>query len=258
MARLRGIGRVVTVVLAVVLAGVAAWAIWSYVQGIEQRAFEGVELVEVFVAQEEIPPGLSASAAGEAGLILRDAAPRDTVPPGAITSLDQIAGLVALERILEGEVIVRQRWADPAAVVATLDIPDGFEALSVQVEIPPGVAGFVRPGDSVSLIATLERLGEVTVDPVTGAETTEEPEVFTQYLIQGIEVLSVGQRVTTQEGDDGVEVPTTQVLLTVALEPVDAERMVAAIQSASLYFTLLPEDAEPAATPGRTLDDLFD
>jgi pilus assembly protein CpaB len=258
VARLRGIGRVITIVLAVVLAGVAAFAIWSYVQGIEQRAFEGVELVEVFVAQEEIPAGLSAAAAGEAGLIVRDAVPRDMVPPGAIASLDQIAGLVALERILEGEVITRQRWADPAAIVATLDIPDGFEALSVQVEIPPGVAGFVRPGDQVSLIATLERTGEVTVDPVTGAETTEEPEVFTQYLIQGIEVLSVGQRVTTQEGEDGVEVSTSQVLLTVALAPVDAERMVAAIQSASLYFTLLPEDAEPADTPGRTLDDLFD
>jgi Flp pilus assembly protein CpaB len=116
----------------------------------------------------------------------------------------------------------------------------------------------VRAGDHVSLIATLERVGEVTIDPATGAEITEEPEVFTQYLLQGIEVLSVGQRVTTQEGDDGLEVSTTQVLLTVALEPVEAEKLVAAIQSASLYFTLLPEDAEPAETPGRTLDSLFD
>jgi hypothetical protein len=51
--------------------------------------------------------------------------------------------------------------------------------------------------------------------------------------------------------------PGGSVLMTVALEPEDAERLVFAIENASLYFTLLPEDAEPQDTPGRTLDDLF-
>jgi pilus assembly protein CpaB len=255
---MRGVGRLIAIVAAVVLAALATVAIVTYVRGIEQRAFEDAELVEVFVAQEEIPAGTSAEAASEAGFVARDNAPRATVPDGAVTSLDQLSGLVAQERILAGEVIVRARWADPAAVAAELDIPEGFEALAVQVGIPPGVAGFVREGDRVSLIATVETPGDVVTEE-DGTVVEEPGEFLTQYLLQGIEVLAVGQRrVVTEEEQEGGQQPTDQVLLTVALQPEDAERMVFAIENASLYFTLLPDDAEPVDTPGRTLIDLFD
>ena len=257
MARLPTAGKAVAVTLALILAGVATFVIFTYVRGIEQRAFEDAELVEVFVAQETIPGGLTAESASEAGLIGRSTAPRATVPDGAITSLDQIAGLVTEDRILPDEVIVRGRWVDPALVEAVFDIPEGFEALSVEVGIPPGVAGFVRAGDQVSLIATVETPVATTTEE-DGTVVEEPGEVQTQYLLQGVEVLAVGQRVVTEEGDDGVQQPASQVLLTVALEPEDAERMVFAIQNALLYFTLLPEDAEPAETPGRTLTDLFE
>jgi Flp pilus assembly protein CpaB len=121
------------------------------------------------------------------------------------------------------------------------------------------VAGFVRAGDRVSLVATVEPPPTVTVED-DGAVTEEPGEFRSQYLLQGIEVLTVGQLVVTEEGEDGVERPTEQVLMTVALEPEDVERAVFAIQNpdAELYFTLLPEDAEPAETPGRTLADLFE
>ena len=257
MARLPAAGKTVAVILALILAGAATFAIFTYVRGIEQRAFEDAELVEVFVAQDTIAAGLPAESASEAGLIARSTAPRATVPDGAITSLDQITGLVTEDRILADEVIVRGRWVDPAQVTGVFDIPEGFEALSVEVGVPPGVAGFVRPGDRVSLIATVEESGVVETDE--DGTTVEEPgEVLSQYLLQGIEVLSVGQRVVTEEGEDGVQEQSGRVLLTVALEPEDAERMVFAIQNALLYFTLLPEDAEPAETPGRTLTDLFE
>jgi len=257
VARLPTAGKTLAVVLALVLAGVATFAIFTYVRGLEQRAFEGAELVEVFVAQDVIPAGTSAEAASEAGLVIRDSRPRATVPDGSITGLEQISGLVAAERILANEVLLRDRWEDPSQVASTLEIPQGLEALSVQVGIPAGVAGFVRVGDRVSLIVNVEEPAE-TVTEDDGTIVEEPGEVRTQYLIQGIEVLAVGQRVVTEEGEDGVQESTAEVLMTVALEPADAERMAFAIQNASLYFTLLPEDAEPAETPGRTLTDLFE
>lgn len=260
MARLPSAGKAIAALFAVVLAFVATIAIYSYVQGIEQRAFDDAELVEVFVAQELIPEGLSVTAASEAGLIARENAPRATVPDGALGSLDQVEGLVTESRILPGEVVVRDRWVDPDEVSdAVLDIPAGFEAVSVQVGIPPGVAGFVRAGDQVSLLATVTQ-PEVTVeeDEATGeAAEAAADEVLTQYLLQGIDVLAVGQRVVTEEGEDGMAADGGAVLLTVALEPEDVERLVFAIGNAELYFTLLPEDAEPVDTPGRTLQDLF-
>jgi len=259
VARLPTAGKTLAVILALVLAAVATFAIFTYVRGLEQRAFEDAELVEVFVAQETIPAGITADGASEAGLIGRDSRPRATVPAEAITELDQLSGLVTEASVLPGEVIVRERWVDPTEVVAEFEIPEGFEALSIQVEVPPGVAGFVRAGDRVSLVATLEPPPTITVEE-DGAVTEEPGEFRSQYLLQGIEVLTVGQLVVTEEGEDGVERPTEQVLMTVALEPADVERAVFAIQNqdAELYFTLLPEDAEPAETPGRTLTDLFD
>ncbi len=258
MARIRGAGRVIAIVLAIVLAGFATYAIYTYVQGLEQRAFEDAELVEVFIAQEEIPAGMSASAAGEAGLIERGSIPQRNVPDGAITSLDQIDGLVADAPVLANEVLSRGRWADPDEVdTARLDIPEDFEAISVQVSIPPGVAGFIEAGDQVSLIATTEAPVETEIEE-DGTVIEPEPEFRTQYLLQDIQVLAAGQRVVTEEGEQDVQESEGQVLLTLALEPDDAERLVLAIETARIYFTLLPEDAEPQDTPGRTLDDLFD
>ena len=248
-------GRTVAVVAAVVLALIATAAITMYIRGIEQRAFDDAEMVEVFVAQEEIPEGISASAASEAGSIAREDRPSVSVPDGAVASLDELSGLVSADPILPGEVLVRARWVDPADARATgIDIPEGMEAVSVQVGIPPGVAGFIRSGDRVSLIATLTAPGP----EVEEEDDVEQPdETRTQYLLQGIDVLAVGQRVAGADEGDDIQEGTGQVLMTVALEPEDAERLVFAIENASLYFTLLPDDAEPADTPGRTFGNLF-
>lgn len=257
MARLPSAGKTIAVVLALLLAAAATIAIFLYVQGIEERAFEDAELVEVFVAQGPIEAGTAAGEAGDAGLIARDTAPRGNVPVGAITQLEQIEGLVAVDRILTGEILLRERWGSQEDVSVAFEIPEGFEAIAVEVGIPPGVAGYIRAGDRVSLIATVEAPGATTTDD-GGTVTEEAGEVRSQYLLQGIEVLAVGQRTIEAEGEAA---PQGSVLMTVALEPEDAERLVFAINNASLYFTLLPddlpEDAEPQDTPGRTLDDLF-
>jgi pilus assembly protein CpaB len=252
VARLPAAGKTIAVVLALLLAIVATVAIFMYVRGIEERAYEDAELVEVFVAQGPIEAGTSASDAGDAGLITRDTAPRGNVPVGAITDLGQIDGLVALERILTGEIVLRERWGSVEDAAVDFEIPEGFEAIAVEVGIPPGVAGYIRAGDRVSLIATVDAPGPTTTE-ADGTVTEEPGEIRSQYLLQGIEVLTVGQR-RAETGDD---VPGGSVLMTVALEPEDAERLVFAIENASLYFTLLPPDAEPQNTPGRTLDDLF-
>ena len=254
MARAPSAGKTIAVILALVLAVIATFAIFTYVQGIEERAFEDAELVEVFVAEGPIPAGTEAGEASDAGLIARDTAPRGNVPVGAITDLGQIEGLVAVERVLTGEILLRERWGTTEEIGVGFEIPEGFEAIAVEVGIPPGVAGFIRGGDRVSLIATIEAPGD-TVTDADGTVTEEPGEVRSEYLLQSIEVLEVGQRTTQAEDEQGA--PQGTVLMTVALQPEDAERLVFAIENASLYFTLLPEDAEPQDTPGRTLEDLF-
>ncbi len=257
MARAPSAGKAFAVIIAVVLAAAATFAIFTYIRGIEQRAFEDAEPVAVLLAETTIAEGTPAQAARDAGSIVTGERPRANVPPGAVTDIDELAGLVTIDRILTDEVIVRDRWGDPAELLSDLDIPDGLEALSIQVDVPPGVAAFVRSGDQVSLLATVSEPPTIEVAE-DGTEVEDPGEIRTQYLLQGIDVLAVGRRIVTEEGEDGIQQPAEQVLLTVALEPEDVERAVFAIENALLYFTLLPEDAEPQGTPGRTFADLFD
>jgi Flp pilus assembly protein CpaB len=122
----------------------------------------------------------------------------------------------------------------------------------------------------VSVIAEIVFPEETTApaEPVEeeAPPPTVEPtqSVVTQYLLQDVEVLAVGRRVVT-EGEDQVQ-QTEQMLMTLALDPEDAERLVFAWNNGTLHFTLLPPEVEgseipilerPVETPGRSFDTIF-
>jgi pilus assembly protein CpaB len=263
MASVRSNTRLIAIVLAVVLAAVAAFVLFSYVRGVETRTQEEYEPVDAFVATERISAGTSAEAAVAAGLIEPRSIPQASLPDNAVGSLTQIEGTVAVVDILPGEVIVAERFGDTTAGPRGLrPIPQDKEALSVQVGVVQGVAGFISAGDQVSVIAELvlpeaEAADEEEAAPAEGGN-------IVQYLLQDVEVLAVGRRVIT-EGEDQVQ-QTEQVLMTLALDPEDAERLVFAYNNGSLHFTLLPPESDdpdepglerPVETPGRTFDTIF-
>jgi pilus assembly protein CpaB len=115
------------------------------------------------------------------------------------------------------------------------------EGVAELVGMPPGVAGFVRPQDRVSILATV---------------TPSEQPTRTQYLVQNVEVLAVGRSAATGDGDtviDGGE----RVLLTLALTADEVEKVALALAEGELYFTLVPAGQPDQGTTGRTVDDLF-
>lgn len=267
MARLPSAGRSIAIVVAIVLAGLAVFFIYRYVNGLEEQVLEDTELVEVFVAADTIPAGTQAVEASGAGLIERDRLPRQNRPAGAITDLEEIRGLVAADQILPGEVILSGRFADPASTAVEFEVPEGLQAISIEVAVPPGVAGYVRPGDRISVLAHIE--GPPAQEPVIGPdgnlvepETPEDApeETRAEFLVQDLEVLAVGRRVivTSEEGQEQDQVQQTEsVLATLAVTDQQAEQLVFAVHEGELYFTLLSEGYEAEDTPGRTFDDLF-
>lgn len=250
--------RTVALVASVVLAAVAAVALISYVRGLENKAFEGTETVSVFVAKEPIPAGTTGEFATQRNLIERTTIPKKVRADGAITSLDEIRGKVAAVTILKGEQIVSPRFVLPGQVRGTLPIPANRVAISLEVGIPPGVAGFVQRGDRISIIAQLSVPRRGARATGTAAAPTE---TRVQFLLQSVEVLEIGQRVvtTTQTGQQGQSTQQSEgrVLATLALTPGDAEKLAYAIFQGQLYFTLLPEGAKPAGTAGRTAENAF-
>jgi pilus assembly protein CpaB len=245
--------RLIGLVVALVLAAVATAVLVNYVRTADERAREAEELTEVFVAQEEILAGTSADEAIAEGVIARDEIPSRAVPSGAIAELAQIEGSIATVDIAQGEVILSQRFGTTVAESGQrFQVPDGLQAVSVQVSVIPGVAGFIEPDDTVSILATID---------AAGADDDEEDaptERRSQFLIQNATVLAVGQRIVTGEGAPRIQRSDESYIFTLALEAEDVERLVFANVQGDLTFTLLPDDEQDESeTPGRTIDNLF-
>jgi pilus assembly protein CpaB len=251
--------RLVGLIVALVLAGVATFLLINFVNSADERARTGEELATVFVAQGDITAGTSADDAAAQGLIAQDDVPARTVPAGAIGSLESIAGQVAVGPIFEGEILVAGRFGSTAAsATGLIDIPEGLQAVTVDAGVLEGVAGFVQAGDQVSVVATV-----TDVDEEDGSE-----EARTQYLLQNAQVLAVGRRVPAQQTEDGagedqIQQQGERYVFTLGMDPVSIEQLIFAYQQGQVWFTLLPdsddgEDLPEVDTPGRTLTDLFD
>lgn len=229
--------RALAVVAAVVLAAVATAALLAYVRGADRRALAGQQPVLVLVAKARIPAGTPGELAQNRGLVDRVALPRAAVAAGAVRSLEQLRGRVAAVDLVAGEQLLAARWVGPgrAAGSARLPIPADRQAVSVALDPTRQVAGFVAPGDHVSLVVTLQ--------------------ARTRFLLQDVPVLAVG--VTATPGGPAGRPGGGGSSVTLAVSPRDVERVVFAAEHGSIYLSLLPSGQRPVATPGRTAADAF-
>lgn len=263
MSRVSPPKRAIAVGIAVLLAAVATFALFSYVRGVEADVAEANEAVQAYVAKDVIAQGTTGEDAVSSGLIVSEDIPRRLLAEGAVSSLDQISGRVASADVLPGEQIIAGRFVMPDDLsTELLNIPEDRQAMSIEVDVPSGVSQFIQRGSRVSLIAELAAPSGSSPAPAEGQPAANPQEnVRSQYLLQNLEVLAVGQRLvttTTGEGEDQVQQTQDRVLLTLAVSPEDAEKLTLAIFEGQVYFTLLPPDQEPVETSGQTLDTIFD
>ncbi len=244
--------RSVGLLLAVALAAFATAAWVSYVRSIESKATRGSATVQTYVARESIPAGTTAEFAASKNLFEKAAIPRRLLAQGAVTDLAAIRGRVASSTVVKGEQILLSRFVSAEQAGRLLNIPADKHAFAVEVAAPPGVGGFVRPKDHVSIIAKVDR-----------NDLTE-----VRFLMQDVEVLAVGLQTTAVPPSSGAResarreqvaepVAPSKMIMTLAVTPAQAEQLAFAVLEGQIYFTLLPPNSKPAGTPGRTADSLF-
>ena len=240
--------RAIALIVAVVLAAVATIALVSYVQSAHNAG--RVQPVTAYVAKQDIAAGTDAATIISKGLIETKIVDKSVVPLGAIGSLADIQGKNAVVTIYQNEIILASRFARPDEAVpgqSLLNIPPGFQAISVEVSTIPGVANFIQPGDKISVIVQLANAAQAG-----GAQN------IVKFLLQNIQVLQVGTRVVVppangQPGGSSVQQTAGKVDLTLAVTPVQAEKLALATLQGTLYLTLVRPDSKPANTPGRTV-----
>jgi pilus assembly protein CpaB len=230
--------------VAILVAALGSTLVFLYVQGINDRAIEKQNPVQVLTATDVINPGESLDDAQAAGkLALTDIA-QANVLPGALTSTASIQGQLALTTIYKGEQILPEKFGTTAAAGGALVIPKGKVALSVELSDYARVAGFVAPGSHVAIYVCVHAIRTPAGDDFTSSLTCQG----VQILLSDVEVLAAGATsLTTTTSTDSTGASTTEqipkTILTIAVDEQDSKRVVLADANSDLVFALMNDDS---------------
>ena len=137
--------RSVLLLVAVLIALIGTSLIVVYVQGVDARATEGQELVEVLIASDVIETGETVADAQESGKIEKKQVRREDLVDGALSSTSSIADLVATGTIYQGEQLIAKKFGT-LGDTDSLVIPDDKMAVSIELTDFERVAGLDEIG----------------------------------------------------------------------------------------------------------------
>ena len=193
---------------------------------------EAAAQVQVVVASGDITPGELADDLIAEGRLRTEEIDATNLVPGAIGSLNQLAGAVftqgfgADQQVTSGGVQLQP--------VRTYEIPEGFDAVAVQLDFISGVAGYVNPGDRINIYGEIAGRAEL--------------------VLTNVEVLDVNLSIPPRRGTASADGATTSperasasvVTYLVALRPDDVEKAVYLSEFAGMYASLVRDEAPPA------------
>ncbi|WP_195210240.1 Flp pilus assembly protein CpaB [Actinomarinicola tropica] len=243
-------------IAAIAVGAIAAFALFSYVQGIEDRANEDAELIEVFKVAQDIPKGLPGEQATAESYIERSEIPRQFLPANYTRSLETIEGKVALNDLSANQVLVEGMFVDPAAALITFSerLEDGDVAITVSVDQVRGVAGLLVPGDRVNIMVANQLEDSVPVVGSEGEETRYQQPA--RYLYHDVPIIAIGRSAVPQPGEtvDPAAAETGTGTITFAVPPEAAQR-IASVDPTSIYLSLVPPDYTAEAIPPLDLQE---
>jgi Flp pilus assembly protein CpaB len=144
--RVRNIG------IAVALAAVAALLTSFYVTNYKRHVQRGEDHVTVLVAKHDIPAGTAGS--DVAGALSATQVPRRSVVPGAISSPDEVKDKVASQQTFAGEQVTTSRFSSVAQTGVQGQLKGTMRAFQVQGDGNQTLAGTLKSGDRVDVVAT--------------------------------------------------------------------------------------------------------
>ena len=198
--------------IAAALAVAAVLLTSLYVRDIRNDAEQGSSLVSVMVAARDIVAGTPGSEAAGDNLLKPREVPRRSVVPGAITSTDQVAGLVASEQIYEGEQVTTRRFAPLAeqGVRGQLSGNErGFQVSGTQHQL---LAGTLVAGDRIDVVASIKyRVKEIGGTAIG----TELERTASRIVLRDLLVLSAADDVSSDSGLADSSSTTLSVILAV-------------------------------------------
>jgi pilus assembly protein CpaB len=228
---------IIVVGIAVLVAAAASFGVYRAIQQAPVREVEVRSRYQV-VAARDMPMGTLLTPAD----LKVVAWPASSPVQGGFTTADGVTNRGLIAGVVTNEPLTESKLA-PVAAGGGLppSIKEGMRALSIKVNEVVGVAGFVVPGTHVDVLVTLSE---------------GQSDSLTRVVVSDVQVLTAGTRYDQEKARDGQPIPTTVV--TLLLEPADAERIILASQRGSLMLTLRnPLDRKLTESTGTRTAALF-
>jgi pilus assembly protein CpaB len=264
--------RVIAVVVALLLAGLGTFLLVRFVQSARDNATKGLTLESVLVVDSPIPAGTRAEDIADK-VTLREVW-AELVADDAVSDLADLTGKVAAIRLLPGEQILSSRFVTPSGPEA----PANLVQVTLSLSPERVVGGQVTPGDRVAVFASFESFPLNTLEPtgltdreITGVTTTTVPGqqgqantslqtpastkiILYNVLVTNLQAEELPRETSEQDTAAGtVELaPTGNLLITLALEPAAAERLVFAAEHGSIWLAAEGTDVSETDTVVQT------
>lgn len=260
--------------VAVLLALVGTAALAVYVSSAEKRALAGEELVDVYVVVAPIASGTASE--DLSGLVDVEQVPVKVRASGAVTSIPTLAGLVTAVDLVPGEQLVTSRFVQRSQFAdrqAGVDIPEDLVEVTVELDAQRAVGGLLEAGQTVAVLASFDPLnqgqtayevnGEIVPVPAAAADSPGvDTANSTDLLLRKVLVTAVQEPAAEASVDPQqrlVTAPDDTLLVTLAVNPFDAERLVFTAEFGNIWLAIerqtVPEVDEPGQSRGSVLLD---
>jgi Flp pilus assembly protein CpaB len=148
--------RIRNIAVAVGLALVAALLTTFYVANYKRHVRQAETTVKVYVATRDIPQGTPGTALLAHGWVSTADVVQRSVVPGRITSPQQVTPLITTQTIYAGEQITLRRFANEAELGVRSQLHGTLRAISLPGSTDALLAGTLRDGDHVDVVANLK------------------------------------------------------------------------------------------------------
>jgi pilus assembly protein CpaB len=152
--------------------------------------------------------------------------------------------------LVPGEQLLRGRFLEPEALAAlsAVEVPEGLHQVSVSLEAQRALGGRLRPGDTVGVIASFTNV-EAAEDGQAQGETTHL--VLHKVLVTHFDG---GAAVDDEDeaASSGGNATEGHVMVTLAVDPTAAERVVLEAEHGSLWLTHEPPEDPDGGTRNPT------
>jgi pilus assembly protein CpaB len=255
--------RVIAIFAAALIALVGVASVLLYARGADARAVSANQPTQVYVSTAQVPSSTSLKDAVRTGLLVKTAVPAKAVPAGALTTVDDSnSSLLAMTDIGAGEYVLASRFGTTPQGTKAIEVPAGMVAVSVQLTDPARVGSFVTPGTHIAIFDSY-KIKAIGDDPKSKALNDADVK-GTSLLLADVLVIGMGETAlnpgsqpdaTAKDGEQAAaQSPNASFLVTVAVTPQDAARLVHGINNGTLYAALRSADLK--LTDTKTVDDL--